>query len=342
MGESICLNSEYSTTRHVTHTPPNAQDTPDGKYKSMLSLPAHPGRKGEGGLRMQGYFKTRGCLDVGINSTDGGVAVKRNPLITVITVVLNGAETLEETILSVIGQSYDNIEYIIVDGGSTDDSLDIVRKYEHAIDYWVSESDDGIYDAMNKGVSLSQGDLVGIINSDDYYLPLAIESVVNCYIEKGEGVFHGDMLVIDKAHGKKWSKRPSTDPSSDYLRDMPVNHPSMFVSYSLYNRFGAFSSEYRLSADYEFVCRLLASNVKFYYLGTELAGFREEGRSGGYLTFSESRSIQIKYGRSRITASLGFCWSMLKAGIAPRIPASLLRGIRLVKGSKYVESRAAK
>ncbi|MDH5645697.1 MAG: glycosyltransferase, partial [Candidatus Heimdallarchaeota archaeon] len=94
---------------------------------------------------------------------------ENKPLVTIITAVLNGVDTLERTILSVISQSYTNIEYIIIDGGSTDGTIDIIRKYEHAIDCWVSESDTGIYDAWNKGVRLSNGEWIAFLGADDSY-----------------------------------------------------------------------------------------------------------------------------------------------------------------------------
>src|SRR4051812_41105410 len=93
------------------------------------------------------------------------------PLISVITVVYNGAATLERTIKSVLKQTYKNIQYIIIDGRSNDGTIDIIKKYEKYISYWVSEPDKGIYDAMNKGVAAATGTLVGILNSDDYYVP---------------------------------------------------------------------------------------------------------------------------------------------------------------------------
>ncbi|MCI5136399.1 MAG: glycosyltransferase [Candidatus Electrothrix sp. AW2] len=156
MTKSSELNPNYSTTRLVTRERPVIEEPPAAAFKTVLFLPVGEGRQGEGGLRTQGYFK-RSLPD------------KDKPLITVITVVFNGVQRLEETILSVIGQTYDNVEYIIIDGGSTDGTLDIIRKYEHAIDYWVSEKDRGIYDAMNKGIDLTTGEWMNFMNAGDSF-----------------------------------------------------------------------------------------------------------------------------------------------------------------------------
>ena len=107
----------------------------------------------QGGLRTKGIFKSSSIT---------------KPLISVITVVLNGEKYLEESILSVIKQTYENVELIIIDGGSTDKTLNIIRKYENSIDFWISEQDSGIYNAMNKGIKLSTGDFIGFVGSDDY------------------------------------------------------------------------------------------------------------------------------------------------------------------------------
>ena len=136
----ICLDKNYSTTRLLTEEQPHLEKRPEDKFETILFLPKDEERKGEGGLRTKGYFKK---------------SYKNKPLISIITVVFNGEKYLEETILSVINQSYDNVEYIIIDGGSTDGTVDIIKKYEDRIDYWVSERDGGIYDAMNKGIKLA-------------------------------------------------------------------------------------------------------------------------------------------------------------------------------------------
>jgi glycosyltransferase involved in cell wall biosynthesis len=160
-----CLNPEYSTTRCVTRTPPLGGDSSD-KVSSSTLLPPRLSRKGEGGLRTHGYFKMARHPPNNAATIDEGNTLP-NPLVTVITVVFNGQKTLENTILSVITRTYDNIEYIIIDGGSTDGTLDIIQKYDHTIDYWVSEPDEGIYDAMNKAAGIALGDWIYFLGCDD-------------------------------------------------------------------------------------------------------------------------------------------------------------------------------
>ncbi|WP_051179066.1 glycosyltransferase family 2 protein [Thermodesulfovibrio thiophilus] len=172
---------------------------PDDKFETMLFLPEGEGRQGEGGIRTKGYFKHSYKLVDGkwfITDSDNNpvmpvpediqskikqylssnaqyqTPITYLPLITVITVVYNGAKYLEETILSVINQTYPNVEYIIIDGGSTDGTLDIIKKYEDYIDYWVSEKDKGIYDAMNKGIMCANGKWLLFVNIGDILLKI--------------------------------------------------------------------------------------------------------------------------------------------------------------------------
>ena len=119
--------------------------------------------------------------------------------VSIITVVLNNVQHIENCINSVLNQTYGNIEYIIIDGGSTDGTIDLIKKYEKQISRWVSEPDRGIYDAMNKGIMKSSGDIIGILNSDDMYADeKVIEKVVDCFLDTYTDTCYGDLAYVDR------------------------------------------------------------------------------------------------------------------------------------------------
>jgi glycosyltransferase involved in cell wall biosynthesis len=162
----------------------------------------------------------------------------KNPLITIITVVFNGEKFLEETICSVVNQTYDNIEYIIIDGGSTDGTLDIIRKYEKKIDYWISEKDKGIYDAMNKGIEIATGEWINFMNAGDRFLnPFIIANIR----------FNNNYLCI---HGLGQNENYNNIP----------NHQSMFIfrEWHLNNKYNIM---YKICADYEIKIKLLETGL---------------------------------------------------------------------------------
>ena len=197
------------------------------------------------------------------------------PLVSVITVVFNGEKYLEQTILSVINQTYKNIEYIIIDGKSTDKTHEIIKKYTDKIDFWVSESDKGIYDAMNKGIALSNGELIGIINSDDWYEEDAIMEIVERYRSNmNVGIFHGlhrlwdnDGLLGIIGH------------SDLFLKYGMISHPTCFVAKSVYEKFGIYSCGYKIASDYEIMLRFKSKDVKFFFIEKIMANFRNNGMS---------------------------------------------------------------
>jgi len=200
------------------------------------------------------------------------------PLITVITVVYNGAKYLEETIQSVINQTYPNVEYIIIDGGSRDGTIDIIRKYEDYVDYWVSEPDKGIYDAMNKGITLSTGELLGIINADDWYEANIFEVIIEKYKKSyKEAILHGDINII-KDENLFYVSKPKKN-LSILKKGMIINHPSVFIPFKIYKKVGFFSIEYKIASDWDFMLRCYMHNINFFYLNIVISNFRLGGVS---------------------------------------------------------------
>lgn len=199
----------------------------------------------------------------------GGAHVRGNlkhslpnkPLVTVITVVFNGASTIEDTIQSVINQTYSNIEYIIVDGGSTDVTLDIIRKYEGSINYWISEKDAGVYDAMNKGIALATGEIVGFLNADDVYIrPDVLNRVVATMSDSAVDACYADLIYVQREQTDRvvrfWKSRDYQ--SGLFEKGWMPAHPTFFVRKSVYQKLGGFDLRYRLQADFDLALRFIA------------------------------------------------------------------------------------
>jgi glycosyltransferase involved in cell wall biosynthesis len=182
------------------------------------------------------------------------------PLITVITVVYNGAKYLEKTIQSVINQTYPNVEYIIIDGGSTDGTLDIIKKYEDYIDYWVSEKDKGIYDAMNKGVQVSTGMWLNMLNCGDVYNDnFVIAKIFNKQYERSVFAIAGKWLI--EYHGKAFVYSP--DPYRMLKKPgWYINHQAFFYKILTHKKLGMYSNEYKICGDDDFYFRILTNNFK--------------------------------------------------------------------------------
>lgn len=182
-----------------------------------------------------------------------------HPLITIITVVFNGANTLERAILSVTNQTYPNTEFIIIDGGSTDGTLDIIRKYEHAISYWVSEADAGIYDAWNKGAKQSHGEWVCFLGSDDYFwqnrVLEEITNAVNVTDFKAKLVY-GKLAIINAQDELIYTVGESWQSAKCKLGDvMSIPHPGMLHHHTWFKKYGLFDISYQIAGDYEMLLR---------------------------------------------------------------------------------------
>lgn len=200
------------------------------------------------------------------------------PLVSIVTVTYNSEKTLKDTIESVLKQSYPNIEYIIVDGLSTDSTFEIAKSFEHKFfekNYSfkiISEKDNGIYDAMNKGIRLAEGDIIGMINSDDWYELNAIDKVVKKYNETHFDLMYADLRLIKENNEKiKKARIRNIATSRDW------NHPTMFVKKDVYNRY-----QYKvgkLYSDFDLWLKVRNSNFKIVILNVTLANFRFGGVS---------------------------------------------------------------
>ena len=251
-------DERYSTTRCLITEKPNCFNNPTDGAITSLKTPAGDKNITEGGLRLKGFFKA---------GSEG------KPLITVITVVYNGEDYLEDTIKSVIEQDYQNVEYIIVDGGSKDDTLEIIRKYEHAIDYWVSEPDKGIYDAMNKGLTLCSGEWINFMNADDYFCNSSVLSRIDF---KGADFIYGNVLMKDDDYFVRLGGKVDLQM---LLRSSMTPHQSVFVRRNVYRQLGLFDLNYKIAADYEFSVRVFFNDYTCLYREVDVAYMRMGGVS---------------------------------------------------------------
>jgi glycosyltransferase involved in cell wall biosynthesis len=192
-----------------------------------------------------------------------------------VTIVYNGQQHIEQTILSVLNQNYDNVEYIIIDGGSTDDTLNIIKKYEGSIDYFISESDNGISDAFNKGIRCCSGQLIGLINADDYYEENSFNKIINAYVNDEKNfpcVIYGktNKITIDGCQQVKKDNKLS------WCISVPFSHCSSFLTMSYYKKFGLYNTKFKIGMDVELLMRGLESAN---YIG--LSDFIATQRDGG-------------------------------------------------------------
>lgn len=236
-----------------------------------------------------------------------------NLKISIITVSYNSAKYIEATIQSVLSQDYDNVEYIIIDGGSTDGTVDIIEKYADKLAYWVSEPDSGIYDAMNKGISQATGDIVGIINSDDYYFPGAFELVAEAFNNKNlnQYIFWGDVEYELLGRIKGW--RPK-----NLKRGAFAPHPSMFCPRMIYNRIGMYDTTFRLLGDYDFMYRAIHKyQLKPIYIPELVAFFREGGLADNNIVtcLRDELKVKLRYGQSPLIAIPLFWLKIIKYSV---------------------------
>ncbi len=203
--------------------------------------------------------------------------------ISIITVVYNNKETIAHAIDSVLGQKYKDIEYIVIDGNSSDGTVDVVKSYGKKISKFVSEPDRGIYDAMNKGIRLASGDVVGILNSDDFYIDdEVIGRVVREFEEKKVDSVFADLVYVKPDDLGKYVRRYSSKkfkPSKFAYGWMPA-HPTFFVKKTFYDQHGLYKTDYKIAADYELLIRFLHRyRLTYSYIDAVLTVMRMGGAS---------------------------------------------------------------
>jgi glycosyltransferase len=207
--------------------------------------------------------------------------------ISIITAVHNNCDTIEDTIRSVLAQKYENVEYIIVDGGSTDGTLKIIKKYRNKISRWVSERDNGIYDALNKGLKMSSGDIIGFLHADDMYPHgMVIDWVVSRILNCGTESCYGDLIYVHKNNTDRKIRYWKSGPYRQGLfkRGWMPPHPTFFVKREVFDKYGDFNTDFKIAADYEHMLRVLERNkISTHYIPEILVKMRTGGKSNNSL-----------------------------------------------------------
>lgn len=233
---------------------------------------------------------------------------KDNIKFTIITVSYNAVSTIEDTILSIINQKYNNIEYIIIDGGSTDGTIDIIKKYEDRISYWVTEPDEGIYDAMNKGLKYATGDYVFFLGADDLLYNSCTLSDLYPHLTDSNTVYYSNTLLVPsgRIYGEKMNKRKMC------LKN--INHQAIFYPKNIFKKY-KYEIQYKIYADYYLNLMCFSDkDFRFKYINTIVSLFNEQGFSSnkkdiefdkdffpliksrfGYVYFLYSKSVLYLY-----------------------------------------------
>lgn len=209
---------------------------------------------------------------------------------SLVTVTYNSAQTLRDTIQSVLSQSYFDIEYIIIDGLSKDNTVEIIKEYEPQFSgrmKWVSEKDCGLYDAMNKGFRMAAGDIIGIINSDDLISdPEAIEKVMRCFeIDNSIDAVYADLYYVAQNDISKIVRHWKSGKQRSFTKGWHPAHPTFYVRREVYQKYGLFDLDFKFAADFELMLRLIdKEHIKLHYLPEPLVRMRLGGTTSKNLS----------------------------------------------------------
>ena len=224
--------------------------------------------------------------------------MQNNAKISIVTINYNNPSGLKKTIESVVNQTWKNFEYIIIDGGSTNGDVDIIKSFENQIDYWVSEPDKGIYNAMNKGIKKATGDFIIFMNSGDNFTNSSVLEEVQSKLTSDFDIYYGDYYRI-----KSNSKRRKTFPESlsfSYFYSGSLAHPATFFRRTLFDEIFFYNESYKIVSDWEFyIYAICYKNVKYHYLKTAISDFDFTGISSNpkfkELEIQERKAVLEKY-----------------------------------------------
>jgi len=232
--------------------------------------------------------------------------------VSIITVCYNSEKYIHSAIESVLSQTYKNIEYNIIDGGSTDNTINIIKKYEPLFNgrmRWISEKDNGIYDAMNKGISLTTGDLIAILNSDDLYIDAyVIEDIVKQIQISNTDIIYGNIILVkpDNIENVKRIWKSSKFSKNSFRRGWHPPHPAFFVKKNIYDQYGVFDTTFEISADFELMLRFLEKyRVSAFYFNRFIVKMRLGGESTGSLKriIIGNKNVLKAFKKNNITVS---------------------------------------
>ena len=201
---------------------------------------------------------------------------------SIVTVAMNGAGTIEDAIDSVAAQTYGDVEHVIVDGGSTDGTVEIIKRHNGGIARWVSEPDRGIYDAMNKGITMATGDVIGMLNADDVYADeRVLEDIASSFAARGVDSCYGDLVYVDRKSGRVvryW--RAGECREGLFKKGWHPPHPTFFVRRAVYEKYGLFDQSLTIAADYEIMLRFLVRHrISAVYIPRVIVKMRDGGVS---------------------------------------------------------------
>jgi glycosyltransferase involved in cell wall biosynthesis len=217
--------------------------------------------------------------------------MKKNYLISIITVVLNDKDGLEKTIKSVINQTYKNFEYIIIDGGSTDGTIDIIKKYEKHIDYWISKPDKGIYDAMNKGAKKAKGEYLYFLNADDYLIDKNTLEKVSYLCEDYDFVY-GNIIGYKDGKKRKFGKKIIKKKLKEGYR---ICHQALFVKKRGFDKIRGFDTQYSLASDLDFIINMYQEGFKGKYFNIDICFYSFEGKTSKNKNLLRKEMEEILY-----------------------------------------------